>query len=685
LLRQLSLHGGPQPLRILAVEDLHWIDPTSEEWLASLVEQMAGAALLLVVTYRPGYRPPWLVHSAVTQLALTPLTSRESLAVVQAVPQAGQLPAHLQQAIVTKAAGNPFFLEELTWAAVDGGAPGAGQLVPDTIQAVLAMRIDRLLPMDKHVLQTAAVIGKDVPIPLLQAVMALPEAALHTSLERLQASECLYETRLAPALVYTFTHALLQEVAYQSLLRSTRQQVHQGIAQVLAERFPEAAETQPKLLAHHYTEAGCAEQALVYWQRAGVRARERSANQETVVHLTQGLELLRTLPETPARIQQELEMQIILAYALIVTKGFTAPAVEHAFARARALCRQVGDTPWLFEALVGLRVFYLNQGDLQTAQELAEQQLTLAQRLHDAALLRRAHFELGGTWYWLGKPTAAAAHLEQARALPQEGIFSAFRHAPSGVPYLAHVAWTLWTLGYPDQALTWSQEALTLAQELAHAYSVVRALHYASVLHGMRREWAIAQERAEASLALATEQGFVHWVGNAMLQQGMALAQQGHYEKGIAQISQGLAAKEAAGALLSRSVYLARLAAAYGESGQAEAGLRLVAEALAWVDTTGERFYEAEVYRIKGELLLRQAVPDAPQAEACFQQALTVARRQQAKSVELREATSLARLWQQQGKRAAAYDLLAPLYSWFTEGFDTPDLQDARALLEALA
>jgi predicted ATPase len=243
LLRQLSLHGGPQPLRILAVEDLHWIDPTSEEWLASLVEQMAGTALLLVVTYRPGYRPPWLVHSAATQLALTPLTPRDSLVVVQAVPQAGQLPAHLQQAIVTKAAGNPFFLEELAWAVGDGGTPVAGQPVPDTIQAVLAMRIDRLLPVDKHVLQTAAVIGKEVPVPLLQAVMALPEAALRTSLGRLQASECLYETRLVPALAYTFKHALLQEVAYQSLLRSTRQQVHQGIAQVLAERFPEAAET----------------------------------------------------------------------------------------------------------------------------------------------------------------------------------------------------------------------------------------------------------------------------------------------------------------------------------------------------------------------------------------------------------------------------------------------------------
>jgi predicted ATPase len=498
-------------------------------------------------------------------------------------------------------------------------------------------------------------------------------------------AEVLYQRGVPPQATYTFKHALLQEAAYQALVRSTRQHYHQRTAQVVTKRFPDLAETQPELLAHHCTEAGLAEQAVGYWQRAGERSNARSAYVEAVAHCTKGLEVLRTLPDTPARAQHELDMQIALGQALASTKGQASPETGHAFTRARELCHQVGGSPQLCDILTELIVFYHNRGELQIACELAEECLPLAQCQHDPARLLRAHAALGHSLYWLGELVPACAHLEQALALAaskQERTLT--QHALSGVTCLSFVAYLLWRLGYPAQALKRSHEAFTLVQELSHAYTRTRVLYYAATLYGLRREWSSAQERAEAALALATEQGFAQWVGLAMTARGRALAVQGHYEEGIAQMRQGLAAWQATGAVIGLSGRLAGLAEAYGGIGQTEEGLRLLAEALAHVDHTGERDWEAEVYRLKGELLLQQATPDIPQAEACFQQALAVARRRQAKSWELRAAMSLSRLWQRQGKRDEARELLAPIYGWFIEGFDTADLQEARALLDEL-
>jgi len=379
-------------------------------------------------------------------------------------------------------------------------------------------------------------------------------------------------------------------------------------------------------------------------------------------------------------------MQLTLGRALAVAKGFAAPETGQAYARARELCQQVGDTERLFAVLVGLREFHLNRGELHIARELAEACLPLAQRQQDSASLMRAHFGLGSILYTLGEPLPARTHLAQAIALytPQQDR-SLTGQAPLGVPCFARAAVTLWQLGSPDQALRRSDEMLTLARELSDAYNLVRALVYAAELYHLRREWFAAQERAEASLALSTEQAFVHWVNPGTFWRGWALAAQGHYEEGIAQMQQGLEARQATGAMGKRSTWLALLAEAYGGSGQAEAGLRLLAEALVVMDQTATRSDEPELYRIKGELLRQQAVPDESQAEACFQQAIAVARRQQAKSWELRAAVSLGRLWQEHGKCAEARELLAPIYGWFTEGFDTIDLQEARALLEALS
>jgi predicted ATPase len=525
-----------------------------------------------------------------------------------------------------------------------------------------------------------------MPLPLLEAIADLPEAALHRGLAHLQAAEFLYETRLFPEPAYTFKHALTQQVAYQSLLASTRQRYHAQLAQALEAR-PETVETQPELVAHHYTEAGLAAPAVGYWQRAGQRAIERSANLEAISHFTRGAEVLKTLPDSAERTQQELLLQTALASACIAVKGMAAPEVEQAYARAHELCQKVGDIPQLVPVLQGLRRYYLARAEYLKVRELGEQLLRLAQSLQDSIAVVEGHLALGMLLRNLGELTDARAHLEHGIALydPQQHRSLAFRHGRDpGVTSRNIAAMVLWVLGYPSQALQKSREAMALAQELSHAYSLVLALSFAAEIHTYRREGRAVQERAEAVIALSTEHGFAQYLAVGTILRGWALAEQGQGEAGITQMHQGIAAFQTIGTEAGRLRYLALLAEACGKGGQAEEGLSLLAEALAGVEKTGARDYEAELHRLRGELLLRLAVPDAPQAEACFQHALAVARLQQAKSWELRAAMSLGRLWQQQGKRTEARELLAPIYSWFTEGFDTPDLQEAKALLEAL-
>jgi predicted ATPase len=409
---------------------------------------------------------------------------------------------------------------------------------------------------------------------------------------------------------------------------------------------------------------------------------------EAISHLSKGLELLTTLPDTAERAQHELTLQTALGSALMTIKGFAAPEVERVYTRARALCRQVGETTQLFPVLWGLWLFYEVRGELQTARELAEQLLSLAQRQPDPAPVLAAHRAMGQTVYWQGELARARTSLEQGIALydPQRHRSLAFHYSQdAGVGLRTFVAHVLWYLGYPDQAVVRMQEALTLACELAHPFSLAHALDHAAWLHQYRREGRLAQEQAEADMALCREQGFAFFLANGTILRGWALAAQGQRAEGMTQMHQGIATLRAigVGVLLPRDHLM--LAEAYGESGQTEEGLRLLAEALVTVHQQGAHLWEPELYRVKGELLLRQPVPDAPEAEHCFRQALDIAHRQKAKSLELRAATSLSRLWQQQGKHAEAYELLEPIYGWFTEGFDTPDLVETKALLEELS
>jgi predicted ATPase len=409
---------------------------------------------------------------------------------------------------------------------------------------------------------------------------------------------------------------------------------------------------------------------------------------EAISHLTRGLELLKALPDTPDHRRQEFLLHIALGAPLIATKGHGALEVEHTYSRALELCRQVGEAPQLASALLGLWRFYTVRGELRTAHELAEQLVTLAQNLRDLGLLLEAHLSLGITLFYRGELPLARIHLEQAIALydPQQHRAHAFIYGQdSGMASLSYVARALWLLGYPDLALQRSQEALTLVRELSHPFSLAFALHFAAKLHQLRRETQPVQERIEAVMTLSHEQRFQFFSAVGTILRGWALAEHGQLEEGIAQMLQGLAAHRVTGAELDRPHHLVRLAEAYGKAGQVDEGLAIMGEALAVMHKHGECYYEAELYRLKGELLLKQPAPDEQQSETCLCQALDIARRQQAKSLELRAAMSLARLWQRQGKRKEARQLLAEIYGWFTEGFGTADLQEAKALRQALA
>jgi predicted ATPase len=695
ILLELAEH---QPV-LFILEDLHWTDPTTLEWLNLLLDQTPTASMLVLMTCRPHFQPAWHHRSYLTEITVHRLSHAQVELIVAGMTDGKTFPAEVLQQILVKTDGVPLFVEELTKAILESGqlktlnghyeltGPVSTFAIPTTLQDSLMARLDRLISA-KGIAQLAAVIGRRFAYDVLQVVAQLDDATLQRELGRLVAAEIVYQRGLPPQSTYVFKHALIQDAAYESLLKSTRQGYHRRIAEVLVEQFPATAETQPELLAHHYTAAGLIAQAIHYWQHAGRQALQRSANLEAVQQLTTGLALLATLPETPTGIQQELDLHMALAPALIATKGPAAPEVEQTYARARVLCTQVGETPQLFPTLRGLCWFYRTRGALPTARELGEQLYQLAQREADQTHLLEAHDALGSTLFFLGEHPAARAHLEQALTLidPTAQRVLALRYGVApGVWCLAFVALTLWSLGYPVQAMQRSQESLAQAQALAHTPSLMFARHFAAYLHYLWREAPVVQAQAEALLTLATAQEFPLMVGYGTLWQGWAFAMQGRGTEGMVLLHRGLAAVMAAGVMLARPYCLVMLADVTGHTGQIEDGLRLLAEALTVLKANGQGDRLAEAYRLRGILLLRQPTPDATQAEACFQQALTVARHQQARSWELRAAMSLSRLWQQQGKRQEAHDLLAPVYNWFTEGFDTADLQDAKALLDELS
>jgi class 3 adenylate cyclase/predicted ATPase len=687
-----------QPM-LVVYEDLHWADPSTLEINGLLVEQVPTAPMLTVLIFRPQFVPPWPNRSHMTPITLNRLERPQVEAMITQLGGGKTLPAEVVQHIVARTDGVPLYVEELTKMLLESdllreeadhyalAGELSGVAIPATLQDSLMARLDRL-PMVREVAQLGAVLGREFAYEMLKALAAVEESTLQDRLGQLVGAELLYQRGRPPRAKYMFKHALIQDAAYASLLKRTRQQYHQQIAQMLEAEFPETVEAEPELLAHHFTEAGLNEQAVGYWHQAGQRATQRSANLEAINHLTKGLEVLMTLPDTLERARQELDLQTTLGPVLMAVKGFAFLDTERAYARARELCQQVGETPKLFPVLHGLWRFYMVRAELQTTRELAEQLFSLAQGAQDPALLLEAHRVLGLTMFWLGENVTARAHFEQGMALydPQQHHSHTFVYGQDpGVACRSLAAWPIWLLGYPDQALQSIHEAMALAQEFTHPFSVVYALLMATVVHQFRREVQAVQERAEALIALSTEQGFPFWLAYGTILRGWALTAQGEGAEGISQMRQGLVAHQATGAKLQRPHFLSLLAEGYEKVGQPKEGLTVLLEALAIVDNTGERYWEAELHRQKGELLLIQQGQKVGEAEECFRKALDTARRQQAKSFELRAAMSLSRLWQEQGKREEAHQLLAEVYGWFTEGFDTADLKEAKILLEELA
>ncbi len=686
---------------VLVVEDLHWIDPSTLELLGLLVDRMPP--ILLLLTARPDFRPPWPMHAHVTQLTLSRLGREHVAQMAERVAGGKALPPEVVQQLVGRTDGIPLFVEELTKLFLEsdvireegGGYAAAGHASPTGIPASLhdslIARLDRLASA-KAVAQLAAMLGREFSYELLHAVTPFDKRGLSEALAQLVDAELVYQRGAPPHATYSFKHALIHDAAYHSLLKSTRQQYHQRIAQVLTERFPDVAASEPELVAHHYTEGGLGMQAINYWYLAGQRAVECSANLEAITYLGKALELLAAAPASGERTQTELALQTLLGVALMSCKGYGAPEVESAFRRARELCHDLGEAAQPFPVLRGLWAFAIVRGRLSEARELADQLLDIARRAGDDALLLEAYYALGCTLFYLGEPRAARAWSEQGIALYDPALHRSHTQlygADPGVTCRCYAALALWQLGHPDWALARIREARAIAEETAQAVNIAFALTFGAIVHQLRGEVDATRAWADAALALATELVLPFWVSLAGIFRGWAWCKDGHPDLGIAEIERGLAENRAAGAEIGWPQNCALLAEVFAAQGDSAAGLAALAEAFDAVATTGGRYEEAELHHLRGETLLSQAAqsgadPPYAEAEACFRRGIEVARRQAARALELRCATSLGRLLHRRGMREEARHVLAPVYASFTEGLETADLQAARALLAQL-
>jgi len=682
-------------------EDLHWIDPTSREVLDLTVEKITGLPVLLVATYRPEFQPPWVSQSQVTVIALNRLGRSEGATLVRRLAgNLGALPPDIVEEIVERTDGVPLFVEELTKAVVEAGAdrgnvpisavPPSSLAVPATLHASLLGRLDRLGPATKNVGQVGAAIGRDFSYELVAAAAQLGEPELREALRRLVDSGLVFQRGVPPAAEYLFKHALVQDTAYSTLLRGPRQALHRRIAEALEQRFPDLVETRPEILAHHYGEAAIADKAIAYWHLAGKLSVAKSAVREAITQLRRGLGLLDGLPETRERKQLALDIHVTLTAALMAGKGFADPEAVAALERANRLVTETGavGTPLHFFVLYGLWVSNSTAGAIAAALEHASNFLSIAQSQPSSGPLLVGYRTLAQSLIVSGDYRAALAHFETAVSLyrPDEHRDSAFHYGQDiGVSAFGALSWALWHRGYPDQSARAADRALVYSRELGHARTLAHALYLAGMAAVFARDVANVYARSNDCVALASEHGFAQWAAVGRILQGWADAQKGEATTGIARIRDGLAASEATGRRGATPLFLTLLAEAQALAGKIEEGLATLDDALAQAAASGERGWNAEIHRLCGELTARLPYPDPAKAEESFRTALAIAREQGTRGYELRAATSLARLWREQGRRGEARDLLAPLYGSFTEGFDTADLKDAKALLDELA
>ena len=680
-----------QPL-VLALEDLHWADPTTLDLLRGIAERGALAPLFFLATSRPEFRPPWGMRSHHGMIALAPLDREQVREMVAELSARRTLPKEVIEGVTERTGGVPLFIEEVTRLLLERGEQGGTQEIPPTLQQSLTARLDRL-GQAREVAQIGSVIGRGFSYTLIRAVAGMDDPPLQAALERLAEADILLVQGLPPESDYRFKHALIQDAAYENLLRSRRQVLHRRVGEVLRDHFASTAAVEPELLAYHLSEAGLTEAAIEWWGKAGQRSLERSALLEAITQFTRALDQIAILPATPALRRDEINLQVALITPLMHIKGMVAPETKAAEERARLLIEQaeaLGEPPQdpllLFSVLYGFCVvnFVAFNGDV--LRDLAAQILTLAGKQGTTGPLLIAHRLQGISLLATGDIAEGREHLDRALALydPAEHCRLATRFgADQRVAILCHRALSLWMLGYPKAAFADDEHALKDARDVGQAATLMYALQWTGTTQILCGNYAAASALFDELAALVDETGAALWEPLRMMYQGFLLLLTGKAVDAVQMITSGLDAQRSMGATAGMN-FTSCLAEAYAELGQFDDAWRCISEALTAIDTTKERWFEAEVNRIAGEIALKSPEPDAAKAEAYFGRALVVARAQQAKSWELRAAMSMARLWRDQGKRDAARDLLAPVYGWFTEGFDTLDLKEAKALLDEL-
>jgi len=695
LLAQLDGLAARQPV-FMIFEDIHWIDPTSLELLATIVEHVPQLRVLLVITTRSEFTPPWPSYPHTTTIPLTRLDRRACAALVERVTAGKTLPKEVTEEILARTDGVPLFIEELTKTVLESGLlqerdghyvlerPLPSLAIPTTLHASLMARLDRLAPV-REVAQIGAVAGREFHYELLHAVAGMPRERLEDALGQLARAELIFRRGESPHAVYTFKHTLVRDAAYASLLKSRRAHLHAAIANALEQQFPDIAQTQPETLAHHLTEAGLVEKAIGYWLQAGKNAAQRSANLEAIAHLRRGIELTGRLPADAGRDRSELDFQLVLGPCLIATQGPAASTAVATFARARELCERLGEPPESLQVRFWLATVNVVRGELPQALEAVEGMPSAAEARGNRGALLNVIRGRAMILMFMGRIIEAREELERAVEMfgaSEEADRLAARAAgqDAGVAMLAFAAWVLWILGQVDEAAARMGAALERADAVQHAHTHAYAWYYASVLYALRGEPAIAQSYAERCLSISEQQGFRQWLGLARAIQGICAAVLDASAGRLDEVKTALDEYQRAGYQLGLTAQFVLLCPALLLRNEPEAALELIDQGLAIVSHNSERFFEAELYRLKARALLMRGASDA-EAESLLDQALRTARSQQARSLELRAATDLARLWMNQGKRAEARDVLSSIYDRFTEGFTTQDLANARILL----
>ncbi len=699
LLGQLDGVAAQRPL-LIVFEDAHWIDPTSLDLLNRIVARVADLPVLLIITCRPEFQPTWVGQPHVTMLPLSRLGRRDGAGIIAGITKGKALPDAVAEQILARADGVPLFIEELTSTMLESGllreitdryaldGPLPPLAIPTTLRAALVARLDRLASVKgasiKEIAQIGAALGREFSYRLIAAVAPTAGAPLETALAQLGAAELIFARGEPPGSTYIFKHALVQEAAHASLLHSERQRLHGQITDALNEHFPEIIESHPELMAHHLAEAGLTERAIEYLQKAGERAIQRSANIEAIAHLKRALELLQLLPDHQGRTRKTLELVVLLGQAMIAGRGYAAAETKEVLRRAKALIDESTDLAQKFSILYGIWACHYVGGEVALQRDAAADFLREAERHGDTAALCLSHRALGATYVTMGEFAAGRQHLERARALygAEEHARLRYQYGQDiGVTALCYLSWALWHLGYFDQASEVAAEALRRAEEISHPHTQVYTIcHARGMLDIFRRRHEETRSYAGLVVALSVEHGFPFWAAGGRILNGWAATCQGETELGIDLLRDGVTAWRKTGARLWLPIFLALEADAHAKAGHSDTALQVIDEAILISEETGERWAIAEVLRIKASLLLATGRP-FEEGEALLVNSLEIARHQQARSWELRTACDLARLWQHQGRGGEALQLVRTIYDQFTEGFDTADLRDAKALL----